>query len=219
MDLRLQPYLDAADEADAESVLGEIITGHAAPVVRNIVAARLTGSADAEDVASGVILELISRIRGIRSGSSVEPIEDLAGYAAKAAYNSCNGYFRAQAIDTIADLAVVDQTPGPDRIAESRLFARRLWEEVQQLPVNQRRALLLNAKDNALSLFPVCGVASIRQIAHSLEMQPEELATLWNDLPMEDQVLAARLQITRQQVINLRMSARKRLANRLRDWR
>jgi hypothetical protein len=45
----------------------------------------------------------------------------------------------------------------------------------------------------------------------------DALAALWNDLPLPDNALALRLGSPRQQVINLRMSARKRLANRLRS--
>ena len=40
---------------------------------------------------------------------------------------------------------------------------------------------------------------------------------LWNELPLPDNAVAARLGCTRQQVINLRMAARKRLAHRLAD--
>jgi hypothetical protein len=38
---------------------------------------------------------------------------------------------------------------------------------------------------------------------------------LWNELPLEDTRIAVILRITRQQVINLRRSARDRLARRL----
>ena len=43
----------------------------------------------------------------------------------------------------------------------------------------------------------------------------EEFAALWNELPLADNAVAARLGCTRQQVINLRMAARKRLGHRL----
>jgi hypothetical protein len=45
----------------------------------------------------------------------------------------------------------------------------------------------------------------------------EDFAVLWNELPLPDNAVAARLGCTRQQVINLRMAARKRLAHRLVD--
>ena len=81
--------------------------------------------------------------------------------------------------------------------------------------MRQRQALLLNLKDDALSLFLITGTASLRDLAAALEMDAAALAALWNDLPLPDNDLARRLSCTRQQVINLRMAARKRLANRL----
>lgn len=66
-----------------------------------------------------------------------------------------------------------------------------------------------------LWVFPMSGVASLREIAMVLEIAPEELAALWQELPLDDATIARRLACTRQQVINLRISARKRLANRL----
>ncbi|MGH9763461.1 MAG: hypothetical protein ACREAC_21730, partial [Blastocatellia bacterium] len=46
-----------------------------------------------------------------------------------------------------------------------------------------------------------------------------ELANLWDELPLPDSKVAEYLGITSQQVINLRKSARKRLAYHLRDMR
>jgi hypothetical protein len=43
------------------------------------------------------------------------------------------------------------------------------------------------------------------------------MAALWGRLPLDDHAIAARLECTRQQVINLRMAGRKRLATRLRS--
>jgi predicted DNA-binding protein (UPF0251 family) len=48
-----------------------------------------------------------------------------------------------------------------------------------------------------------------------MELSTEELAALWNDLPLEDLRIAEMLGISRQQVINLRKSARHRLARRV----
>jgi hypothetical protein len=101
---------------------------------------------------------------------------------------------------------------------EQRVYAAELWKEIQQLPLRQRHALLLNLKDDAINLLLFTGVASLRQIAGTLEMEPEQLASLWNKLPMEDREIAVLLKCSRQQVINLRMAARKRLANRMAGW-
>ena len=112
--------------------------------------------------------------------------------------------------------------PDPAWRTEKRFFLQRLWEELQQLPLNQRAALLLNLKDTtgfgAITLFPATGIASIRQLAGALEINPEELATMWNDLPIEDARIAELTGLTRQQVINARKSGRERLARRLKGF-
>lgn len=105
---------------------------------------------------------------------------------------------------------------------ETRFFLKRLWEEVRELPRSQRAALLLNLRDDVgsgcLALLPVIGVTTIRQIAEVLEMTDEGLAELWPRLPLDDMAIAGLLDLTRQQVINLRKSARERLARRLKGF-
>lgn len=112
-----------------------------------------------------------------------------------------------------------DPRPPADLDIDHHQQAARAWTQIRELPIRQRQALLLNLRGDALSLFVVTGTASLRAIALALEMSAEALASLWNDLPMPDNDIASRLGCTRQQVINLRMAARKRLANRLAGWR
>src|SRR5204863_5662800 len=103
--------------------------------------------------------------------------------------------------------------------AELKQWIRHLWQEVCCLPIAQRQALLLNLREeaggSALMLVPMSGVASIREIAQALAMTATELAELWNKLPIDDLTIAQRLGLTRQQVINLRKSARARLTRRM----
>ncbi len=94
-----------------------------------------------------------------------------------------------------------------------------LWQAIASLPLPQRIALLLNLQghegDSPLSLFPATGTASIDEIADMLEIPALEIAALWSRLPLGDREIAERLGLTRQQVINLRMSARKKLSRNL----
>jgi DNA-directed RNA polymerase specialized sigma24 family protein len=105
---------------------------------------------------------------------------------------------------------------------EKRLFLQRLWEEVRQLPLNQRAALLLNLKDaegsGCIGLFPATGIATLRQLAETLEMSVEQFAEMWIELPLDDARIAKLLQLTRQQVINARKSARERLTRQLKGF-
>jgi hypothetical protein len=88
--------------------------------------------------------------------------------------------------------------------------------------MRQRRALLLNLRGTdgrgCIALLPLTGVATLQQIAAALEMPAEHLAGLWRSLPLDDIALAEQLSLTRQQVINLRKSARARLARRLKAF-
>src|SRR5262245_23780108 len=105
---------------------------------------------------------------------------------------------------------------------EKRIFLERLWEEVRQLPLAQRAALLLNLREadgrGCLPLFPATGVVTLGQIAETLEISAERLAEIWPQLPLDDATIAGLLNLTRQQVINLRKSARERLARRLKGF-
>jgi hypothetical protein len=111
-----------------------------------------------------------------------------------------------------------DPRPSADVVLEQRRNAQLLWHQVKDLPVRQRQALMLNLKDDGIRLFVQTGTASLAAMADALEMSVADFASIWNDLPLADNAIAARLGCTRQQVINLRMAARKRLANRLAGW-
>lgn len=122
------------------------------------------------------------------------------------------------------DLIQEPAAPEPDQAwrTEKRMFLQRLWEELQQLPRNQRAALLLNLKDgsgfSSITLFPATGIATLRQLAEALEISAEDFAAMWNDLPLEDTRIAEMLGLTRQQVINARKSGRERLGRRLKGF-
>ena len=106
---------------------------------------------------------------------------------------------------------------------EQRQYLESLWWEIRELPCNQRSALLLNLRDaggsNALMLFLLLEVADAEEIARVAGLSQEELQRIWESLPLDDLAIAERLKITRQQVINLRKSARSRLARRMAKWK
>ena len=166
------------------------------------------------DLASGANLSLkkvVSRIFA-SSGAPMElnAVVELTRMAAVVPYS-------VREVNNELDLA--DRKTPADLEMEQRTFAAELWKEIQELPPRQRQALLFNLKDDAMNLLLLTGVASFKQVAITLEIAPEELASFWNNLPFEDTEIARRLGCTRQQIINLRMAARKRLANRLAGWR
>jgi hypothetical protein len=110
-----------------------------------------------------------------------------------------------------------DPAPTAAMRLELRQRLDRLWPEILRLPARHRSALLLGARASAgaaVGLVVDLGVATFREVAAALEMSREELAELWNRLPLEDLEIAARLGLDRQQVINLRSTARQKLARR-----
>jgi hypothetical protein len=138
-------------------------------------------------------------------------LDNLTDYIASAAGGLARQEeFKAAAAIPVSNLA--DQM-------NQRAWLAHLWTEIVELPRNQRMALLLNLRDHlgdsALRFLPAMGIASIRQIAVALEMPPESLAALWRQLPIDDLHIAGLLSLTRQQVVNLRKSARDRLLRRM----
>lgn len=130
-----------------------------------------------------------------------------------------------ESTDQIRDIDGLNASGGkPDAALqlEQRNFLQMLWEEVRRLPLNQRVALLLNLRDHqgegCIALFPAIGIATFRQLAEALDMDAEKLAEIWNELPLDDARIASLLQLTRQQVINARLSARRRLERRLKGF-
>lgn len=117
---------------------------------------------------------------------------------------------------------LIDTRPEPSAEAERRAYLERLWREVVVLPPRQRAALLLHLRDEqgrtCIDLWTLTGVANAVAVAEALGMSVEEFAELWNELPLDDNRIAARLGLTRQQIINLRKSARERLSRRMRDF-
>lgn len=342
----LLPFLNAGAEAEALDLLTAVIRGHAEPIIKAIIGHKLRvfldgrAAQEAEDVQSDVVLQLLSKLRELKTDPEARGIVNFRSYVAVTTHHACHEFLRrkypqrwrlknrlryllthhaafalwgdegeewlcglgawrdrrkesaeagrleplrdarwaadrlgltgrnlqlinlAELLDSIfkflnapveldrlvtvvADLQGIkdlpqqpaagggedegeqfELTPDPrvdvGREVEQRIYVERLWEEICQLPLRQRAALLLNLKGaaaaDAIALFPLTGVASIRQIAAALEIEAEEFASLWRELPLDDTAVAARLGITRQQVINLRKSARERLTRRMKDF-
>lgn len=105
---------------------------------------------------------------------------------------------------------------------EQRLHLKSLWQAIKQLPVNQRRALLLNLADaqgrDMITLIVYIRIADVSEVMETLEMEAAAFGEIWQDLPLRDNQIAASLGLSRQQVINLRSSARRTLRRHLRQW-
>jgi hypothetical protein len=105
---------------------------------------------------------------------------------------------------------------------ESSLVIRsalvEVWREVHLLPPRQRIALLLGLRDEhgspITSLLIHLRIVTFANLAVAVELTSDELSAIWDQLPLSDLAIGERLDLCRQQVINLRKSARKRLGRR-----
>lgn len=138
-------------------------------------------------------------------------------------------------VDVVADLLRIKDIPftedegrgnpaQPDQAtfaveAEQRDYLRGLWAEICALPLDQRRALLLNLRDDEggtmTPLIVHARIASIRQLAEALAMPAEEFAEMFGRLPLNDLNIGELIGASRQRVINLRKAARRRLSRRM----
>lgn len=140
--------------------------------------------------------------------------DDLAGVVAR-----ITGVVDGNAEMGASEAIRKDATPRADEVVEQKQWLARLWVEIRELPMQQRVALLLHLRDDrgspAIALFPITGVATHQELATAMDMTEREVAEVWGRLPLDDLTIGARFGISRQQVINLRQSARKRLARRM----
>lgn len=106
-----------------------------------------------------------------------------------------------------------------DTHVENKFLLQQVWNEICELPPTQRAALVFNLRDqqggDIISMILESRMATISQVAQTLNMQPNEFLRVWDSMPLDDQTIAAQLGLTRRQVIKLRWSARKTLARRL----
>jgi hypothetical protein len=113
----------------------------------------------------------------------------------------------------------IDETASVESSLVYRSALVEVWREIDLLPPRQRVALLLGLRDEdgsaIMSLLIFLRIATFDDLAAAVELSRDELAALWDQLPLPDLVIAERLELTRQQVINLRKSARFRLGRRL----
>jgi DNA-directed RNA polymerase specialized sigma24 family protein len=129
-------------------------------------------------------------------------------------------------IDTTQSMileTVADQKKGPSEQLELRMNMQKLWSEICVLPNRQRFTMIVGLQDESgrtlLPLLPLLQIATIPEIAEQIGYSEVELAEIWPQLPMDDLTISGILNITRQQVINLRKSARERLTRKMKIFR
>lgn len=109
-------------------------------------------------------------------------------------------------------------TPNPVGALHWRESLSLLWTEICLLPASQQVALLMNLQTTQghplpPSLFCHLGIATPEEITAILKDQWSQ-TEIFEMAPLCDNTIAERLGVTRREVINLRVSARRRLQRR-----
>jgi hypothetical protein len=140
-----------------------------------------------------------------------------------------------------------DPDPTPEQESYWREFLHHLWAAIRELGPDHKMAYLLNLTDaeGDIQVFQSKGIASIsdiggalnltdehfenlwrelrldddeRAFAHPRASYEEKFAVVWKHLPVDDNTIARVIGGARQQVINLRKSARLQLRRRLENF-
>jgi len=125
------------------------------------------------------------------------------------------GYDRTESVPP-EQMLEIESLASPAEDLVWKEYLTWLWNEIGTLSSRQRRAFLLHF--DFLRELELLGVASLRAIAGVLDFSPNEFASLWNRLPLDDLAIAKMLDCTRQQVINLRRVGRDKLGAAWRQW-
>ena len=326
-DPALEPFLSAPQGSAAERDTLRVLIDEVTPVIEGVLRGRVGAAiapSEREEFFNEVILQLIRRLQGIKSGPAPNPITNLSGYAAVTAFHVVHAHFRRahpelhrlrnrirhvvrtsaafalwqspsgrfvcgrarcvgtiseecsagdlaripplspalsrtgsnaigrlqmthalehifghvrkpieleQLVEAIAKLFQLSMVPrNAQRIEridatssiESSLVIRsalvEVWREVHLLPPRQRIALLLGLRDEhgspITSLLIHLRIVTFADLAAAVELSSDELSAIWDQLPLSDLAIGERLDLCRQQVINLRKSARQRLGRR-----
>src|SRR6185369_1824296 len=103
IDVLLEPLLAEASDEQADELLSQLITVHAAPVIKAVIRYKLrlstnreTQRAEADDIQQEVVLQLLAQLQRFRKLPDGHPITDVRGMAAVIAHRTCARWLRRQ---------------------------------------------------------------------------------------------------------------------------
>ncbi len=121
--------------------------------------------------------------------------------------------------DSYPDRQLIDSTVRCETRLEMRETLHQLWKEIRRLPPPQRDTFCLSfADDNGDDLFSLlidAEVVTLPQLAKELNLTLARLVTLWREMPMDNQALAAELGATRPQINKWRYRALRQLQKKM----
>ena len=104
---------------------------------------------------------------------------------------------------------------------DNQRLLNRLFTEIQNLRVEQRKSLLLSMSDAhgyGIEWFLFTKIATEAHLAGLLEVSIEQFKKLLDTLPMSDADIALELGVSENKVRNIRAAVRERLERRRRDF-
>jgi hypothetical protein len=104
VDPLLLPFLEAADEARARDLLGDVLIAHVSPLIWQVLQRQLlqAGSTlahrqEADDLHAALMLRLTAQLFALRRGELATPMASLQSYVAAAAFKACHEWLRQRA--------------------------------------------------------------------------------------------------------------------------
>jgi len=112
-----------------------------------------------------------------------------------------------------------DSTIRNDLRLQGKETLKKLWDEIKQLPPEQRDVICLSLEDengnDLWSILLTAEVITLPQLAADLGLSIEQFMNLWEMTPMDSPTLAKHLGTTRSQVNKWRFRAMRRLQGRM----
>lgn len=90
----LQLFAKTVEADESERVWSALLTEHAAPVISKIIRSKTRGDAngEGEETSGEVMLQLIGRLRKLKTENNGNSIEDFDSYVTVATYNACDRF-------------------------------------------------------------------------------------------------------------------------------
>lgn len=164
------------------------------PTVKQIVRRKLYSArqTDAPDVVQKVILQLLIWRDNQRHKSEVMTEGDWQAFASKATYNAVNKHLSGNN-PLIEPFETALEIPDENHIigntdAEVASLLRIFWQEICELSLRQRRALLLNS-ESLIIILKQNGIGN-QKLSETLDLNECDLSEIFQRLPLPDAQIA-----------------------------
>ena len=185
---------DLSFPSDAEDLLLASL-----PVVQKIVRRKslLCWQSEASDLVQKIALRLLKWRDRHRENSDEMSPDEWQSFAAQTAYNEINRHFSNNPVSFEVPLAAASDVAAQNFVegqseAEFYSLARLVWQEICNLSLRQRLALLLNGQE-LVNYLLVAGITD-EKLADVLELTMEEWVNVKEKLPLSDLGIAGLFQ-------------------------